>query len=87
MLLFICYITPAKIKSAKMESMNKPQPYEPEKCWVNNKQKICYPDKETAEDSARLVEYEHGLPVNSLTCYKCEYGNHWHLANKKDPLQ
>lgn len=33
--------------------------------------------------SARLVEAEYGLPGGSLTCYHCEYGNHWHLANKK----
>ena len=68
-----------------MSRQKKPLPYEPEKCWVNDKHKICYPDKETAEDSARLVEFEHGLPVNSLSVYKCEYGNHWHLANKKSP--
>ena len=66
-----------------MPRQNKPQPYEPEKCWVGDKHKICYPDEETAEASARLVEFEHGLPVNSLGVYKCEYGNHWHLANTK----
>lgn len=66
-----------------MPRTNRPQPYEPEKCWVNDKHKVCYPDEETAEASARLVEFEHGLPVNSLSVYKCEYGNHWHLANKK----
>ena len=60
-----------------------PQPYEPEKCWVGDKHKICYPDYETAEDSARLVEFEHHLPVHSLYAYKCEFGDHWHLANKK----
>ncbi len=60
-----------------------PQPFEPEKCWVNDKHKVCYPDQETAEQSARLVEFEHGLEANSLSVYKCEYGNHWHLANKK----
>ena len=56
---------------------------EPEKCWVGDKQKVCYPDEDTAEMAARLVEIEHGLSANSLSCYKCEFGNHWHLANNK----
>ncbi len=56
--------------------------YEPKKCWVGDTHKICYPDKETAEMSARLSEYEHGLAPNTLTTYKCEYGNHWHLAHR-----
>ena len=68
-----------------MSRPSHPQPYEPKKCWVGDKHKICYPDEETAEASARLVEFEHGLPVNSLSTYKCEYSNHWHLANKKRP--
>lgn len=58
-------------------------PYEPKKCWVGDKHKICYDSRDDAEDAARLVEYEHGLPVKSLYAYKCEYGDHWHLANKK----
>lgn len=59
------------------------QPYEPPKCWVGESHKVCYPDEETAEMSARLTESEHQLPPNSLTVYKCEYGNHWHLAHNK----
>ncbi|MBR1939182.1 hypothetical protein IJ847_00430 [Candidatus Saccharibacteria bacterium] len=66
-----------------MKRINNYRPPEPPKCWVGDKHKVCYPDRETAEMSARLVEAEHGLPGNSLTCYRCEYGNHWHLANKK----
>ncbi len=58
-----------------------PTPYNPPKCWVGNKHKVCYPDQETAEMSARLVEVEHGLKVGTLTCYHCEYGDHWHLAS------
>ena len=58
-------------------------PYEPKKCWVGDKHKICYDSRDDAVDAARLVEYEHGLAVKSLYAYKCEYGNHWHLANKK----
>ena len=54
--------------------------YEPKRCFVGEKQKICYEDRETAEMSARLVEVEHGLEANSLSAYRCEYGNHWHLA-------
>lgn len=60
---------------------NRPAPYNPPRCWVGDKNKVCYPDEITAEMSARLVEAEHGLAANSLNCYRCEYGNHWHLAN------
>ena len=60
---------------------NRTVPYDPPRCWVGNKNKVCYPDQETAEMSARLVEAGHGLAANSLTCYRCEYGDHWHLAN------
>ena len=59
------------------------QEYQPETCWVDNKQKIIYPDADTAELAARLVEFEHGLSPNSLCAYHCEYGDHWHLAKKK----
>lgn len=62
---------------------NRPAPYNPPRCWVGDKNKISYPDEETAEMSARLVESEHGLEAGSLSCYHCEYGDHWHLANKK----
>lgn len=59
-----------------------PVPYNPPKCWVGDKHKVCYPDQETAEMSARLVESEYKLKAGTLSCYRCEYGNHWHLANK-----
>ncbi|MDR3297760.1 MAG: hypothetical protein LBT19_00030 [Candidatus Nomurabacteria bacterium] len=55
--------------------------YTPQKCWVNNQQKVCHPDIFTAEQSARLIEQEHHLPPNFLHAYKCEYGNHYHLAS------
>ena len=58
-------------------------PYEPEKCWVNEKAKVCYPDEDTAEMTARLLEAEHQLPKNFLHAYHCQYGNHWHLAGSK----
>jgi len=55
---------------------------EPRKCWVHDAQKICYENEEEARGAARLVEFEHGLEPNSLTVYKCEYGEHWHLAHR-----
>ncbi len=61
----------------------KNMPYEPEKCWVNEKAKVCYPDEDTAEMTARLLEAEHQLPKNFLHAYHCQYGNHWHLAGSK----
>lgn len=57
--------------------------YHPKMCWVGEKQKICYDSEEDAEDAARLSEYEHGLPIYSLQAYKCDMGNHWHIANKR----
>ncbi|MGN1313282.1 MAG: hypothetical protein ACI4VS_03840 [Candidatus Nanosyncoccaceae bacterium] len=66
-----------------MKNQHKYQPYEPKKCWVGDKHKICYADEEEAEMAARLIETEHGLPGYSLYPYHCEYGDHWHLANKK----
>lgn len=61
---------------------NKIRELEPKKCWVGEGQKVCYEDQATAEGSARLVEAEHGLKPNSLLVYKCEYGEHWHLASQ-----
>ena len=58
-------------------------PFEPPKCWVGDKQKIIYDSEDDAEDAARLSEYEHGLPQYSLHAYKCDMGNHWHIANVK----
>lgn len=57
--------------------------YEPEKCWVGDEHKVCYPDKESAEMSARLIEAEHGIAANSLYAYRCEYAAHWHLASRQ----
>ena len=65
------------------KKININQQYKPKRCWVGEKQKICYPDEESAELAARYVEQCHGLPGNSLKAYKCSYGEHWHLANKK----
>ena len=59
------------------------QEYVPEKCWVGDQQKVCYDSEENAEQAARLLEYEHNLTVYSLHAYKCEFGSHWHIANKK----
>lgn len=57
--------------------------YNPKLCWVGDKQKICYDSEEDAEDAARLSEYQHGLPPHTLHAYKCDMGDHWHIANKK----
>jgi len=64
--------------------MRKPklQIREPEKCWVNDTQKVCYGSEEEARGVARLVEQQHDLPPNSLAVYKCEHGEHWHLARQ-----
>ncbi len=53
--------------------------YEPERCWVGETHKICYATREEAELAARVAEYDHG--ISGLTAYKCEYGEHWHLAS------
>ena len=55
---------------------------EPKKCWVNEGQKVCYDTREEAEGAARLAELQYGQKPNSLTIYKCEYGDHWHLAHQ-----
>ena len=57
--------------------------YVPEKCWVGDQQKVCYDSEENAEQAARLLEYEHKLQPYTLKSYKCEFGDHWHIANKK----
>ena len=56
--------------------------YCPERCWVGNKQKFTYPDELTAEMAARLIESERHLKSGTLKAYRCDYGDHWHLANK-----
>lgn len=55
--------------------------YEPEKCWVGEAQKICYSTREEAEVAARVAEYDY--KISGLSVYKCEYGDHWHLASDK----
>lgn len=55
---------------------------EPRRCWVGDKHKVIYEDEATAEGWARVVEAEHNLPAGSLVAYKCEYGEHWHLASR-----
>ena len=59
-----------------------PTIYKPKKCWVGGEAKICYTDEAEAAQAARLNEFERGLPTGFLTVYKCEYGNHYHLASK-----
>ena len=56
---------------------------EPEKCWVGEGEKVCYETEEEAVGMARLTEVERGLPVGFLIVYKCEFGEHWHLASTK----
>ena len=60
-----------------------PQVETPEKCWVGEKEKICYETREEAEMAARLVEVAHGLEVGTLHVYKCEIGKHYHHARRK----
>lgn len=59
--------------------MMKINKYEPKRCWVGEVQKICYDSPEEAEVAARVAEMDHDL--SGLTVYKCEYGNHWHIAS------
>ena len=59
--------------------------YEPERCWVGDVQKICYATREEAELAARVAEYDH--EISGLTVYKCDYGDHWHLASEKKPFR
>ena len=53
--------------------------YEPKKCWVGERQKICYATYEEAEVAAKVAEYDH--KTKPLTVYKCEYGDHYHLSS------
>jgi hypothetical protein len=50
-------------------------------CWVGEREKVIFDTFEEAEGWARVVEAERGLATGSLTVYKCEYGEHWHLAS------
>lgn len=51
----------------------------PKKCWVGDRQKICYATREEAEVAALVTEHDHG--ISELSVYKCDYGNHWHLSS------
>ena len=55
-------------------------PFEPEKCWVGDQQKVCYKTREEAEMMAKSVQFEYGAP--ELGVYKCEFGDHYHLSCK-----
>lgn len=55
--------------------------YDPPRCWVGDAHKICYSTREEAELAARVAEYDH--QSESLSVYKCEYGNHYHLSSAK----
>ncbi|MDR2336766.1 MAG: hypothetical protein LBE03_01525 [Candidatus Nomurabacteria bacterium] len=57
---------------------------EPKKCWVNDKEKICYENEDEAEMAARHIEVTHKLPKGSLKVYKCDFGEHWHIASNKN---
>lgn len=52
----------------------------PQKCWVGEQQKICYATKSEAEAAALVAQHDYGAP--SLSVYKCEYGDHWHLSSR-----
>ena len=52
--------------------------YSPKHCWVGDTKKICYNTREEAEVAAKIAEHDYGI---RLTIYKCEYGDHWHLAS------
>lgn len=55
--------------------------YEPERCWVGDTHKICYSTRDEAEVAAGVAQYDHGGA--KLTVYKCEFGEHWHLASER----
>ncbi len=54
--------------------------YHPPRCWVGDQHKISYATREEAEAAALIAEHDYGAP--SLSVYKCEYGDHWHLSSK-----
>jgi hypothetical protein len=47
---------------------------------ADGKQKEAYQSKDDAEQRATLLRKEQGV---SLTVYKCEHGNGWHLTKNK----
>lgn len=53
----------------------------PKKCWVGENHKICYEDELEAEMMAKALRYHN--PGLRLKAYKCEFGDHWHLAKEK----
>ncbi len=52
-------------------------------CWVGEREKVIFDSEEEALGWAAVVEAERGLAVGSLVAYKCEYGDHWHLASRR----
>ena len=55
----------------------------PKKCWVNERQKVCYGDEIEAEGEARCLEVRLGLKKDTVSVYKCELCGFWHLSRKK----
>ena len=55
--------------------------YEPRRCWVGETHKICYATRDEAEVAAGVAQHDHG--GDKLTVYKCEFGDHWHLASER----
>jgi hypothetical protein len=62
------------------------RPIQPLVCRVGDRAKIIYPTELEAEVAARNAEIDHGLPINSLTHYQCEYAPHFHLTRVKAGL-
>ena len=52
----------------------------PEKCWVGDSQKICYKTREEAEVAAMVAAHDYHAPT--LSVYRCEYGDHYHLSSR-----
>lgn len=50
------------------------------KCWVGEQQKTCYATREEAEAAALIAQRDYDAPT--LTVYKCDYGNHYHLSSE-----
>lgn len=55
--------------------------FEPKKCWVGDRQKVCYATRGEAEAAALVAEHDYQAP--RLSAYKCEFGDHWHLSSAK----
>ena len=59
--------------------LNPNQTYDPPRCWVGENHKIIYNTREEAELAAKVAQYDHN--AGSLSVYKCEYGDHYHLSS------